>query len=98
MKILIIGFGCRKLTLEEIAERDAFIKYLRDKEAAEKEVVDNLNLLANSIVTRMEPIKELKLPKVSENPTHWVPRNWKPILKNSNNINRNFLDKNRNHQ
>ena len=76
-RYLIIGFGRRELTPEEIAERDAFIKYLREKEATEKEVVDNLNLLANSIVTRMEPIKEFRLPKILENPKHWTSRNWK---------------------
>jgi len=98
LKILIIGFGRRELTPEEIEESDAFIKYLREKEAAEKEVVDNLNLLANSIVKRMEPIKEFRLPKILENPRHWTPRNWKPKMKNFDNINRNFFDKNRNHQ
>lgn len=96
-RYLIIGFVRRELTLEEIEEYEAFIKSLREKEAAEKKLLDEL-ISSIKVHPRdiFEPLKEL--PKVSENPRHWTPRNWKPKMKNSDNINPNFLNKNRNHR
>lgn len=96
-RFIIFGSGRRELTPEEIEEYEAFIKSLREKEAAEKALIDKLNSsIKVSSRNIFKPIKEL--PKVSENPRHWTPRNWKPKMKNSNNINPNFLNKNRNHQ
>jgi len=93
-RYIIFGFGRREITPEEIEEYKAFIKSLREKEAAEKASIDKL-ISSIKVPPRdvFEPLKEL--PKVLEK-KHWTPNNWKPKVKNFNNINPNFLKKSRN--